>query len=220
MLIRLRTLRRRYLRPRLIILTLTLLLTLDYLVSTSLPPGTRTNSIPAHLAKEKIFIVSIQRNSEYMLRLYWSSALLSLVQFLGPQNVFVSILESGSLDNTKGALQDLETSLTALGAGSRIVLGESVEEQLESLRHMPPDGQRDGWIWTGREKSTWRGVEFEVGDKGWEKRRIPHLAELRNRAMEPLGELKEKGERFQRVLWINDVVFTVSCTCERNRSLG
>jgi len=95
-----------------------------------------------------------------------------------------------------------------------------VEEQLESLRHMPPDGQRDGWIWTGREKSTWRGVEFEVGDKGWEKRRIPHLAELRNRAMEPLGELKEKGERFQRVLWINDVVFTVSCTCERNRSLG
>jgi hypothetical protein len=217
MLIRLRTLRRRYLRPRLIILVVTTLLIIDYLLTTSLPPGTRTSTLPAHLAKEKIFIVSIHRNSEYMLRLYWSSALISLVQFLGPQNVFVSILESGSLDNTKGALQDLDANLRALGAETNIVLGESVDEQRESLRHVPPEGRRDGWIWTGREKGTFRGVEFEVGDRGWEKRRIPHLADLRNKAMEPLAELKEKGKKFQRVLWINDVVFTVSVTCEEHR---
>ncbi len=47
------------------------------------------------------------------------------------------------------------------------------------------------------------------GRSGWEVRRIPHLADLRNRAMRPLREMAP-GRMFDRVLWINDVVFTVS----------
>ena len=131
-----------------------------------------------------------------MLRLYWNAALLSLVSFLGPKNVFVSILESGSLDDTKGALRDLDEALNGLGVESRIVLGETMHEQIEGTKHVPFD--REGWIYTGREG---------FGDGGWEKRRIPHLAKLRNQAMEPLFQVET---RFDKVLWVNDVVFTVS----------
>jgi hypothetical protein len=187
----------RSLRPRLVLLTLATLIFLDYILNTtSVPPPIRTSKLPAPLDREKIFIVSIHRNSEYMLRLYWNAALLSLVSFLGPKNVFVSIVESGSLDDTKGALRDLEEGLNGLGAENRISLGETNEEQVEASRHVP--WEREGWIYTGREVR---------GDRGWEKRRIPHLAKLRNQAMEPLFLVKK---RFDRVLWVNDVVFTVS----------
>ncbi|TVY48781.1 Alpha-1,3-mannosyltransferase [Lachnellula occidentalis] len=186
---------RRSFRPRLLLLALITFIFLDYLLCTSAAPGPkRTSELSAPLAREQIFIVSIQRNSEYMLRLYWNAALLSLVSFLGPQNVFVSILESGSLDDTKGALRDLEQALNDLGAENRIVLGETQEEQIAGQKHVPVD--RDGWLYTGREG---------FGDGGWEKRRIPHLAKLRNNAMEPLFLVKRK---FDKVLWVNDVVFT------------
>jgi hypothetical protein len=133
-----------------------------------------------------------------MLRLYWNSALLDLVKKLGIGNVFVSIVESGSYDDTKGALIDLEMSLNDLEVDNRVSLGQTSEEQIDYLM-TPPEGEsKPGWIFTGR------------GDTGWELRRIPHLAETRNRAMKPLTELISAGEKFDKVLWINDVVFTVS----------
>ena len=139
------------------------------------------------------------RNSEYMLRLYWNSALLRLVKYLGPENVYVSIIESGSQEDTKGALRDLEMQLNKLGVENRIVLGIDAAEQAETLKNVPEDGKRDGWIFTAR------------GEKGWELRRIPYLADLRNKVMAPLLEIEESSyDRFDRVLWINDVVFTVS----------
>jgi hypothetical protein len=131
-----------------------------------------------------------------MLRLYWSAALLSLCTFLGPQNVYVSIVESGSLEDTKGALIDLKGELDKLGVGNRIILGEDAFQQIQILETTPEEGKRQGWIYTG------------IGIDGWEKRRIPHLAVLRNKAMEPLVEDDEK--KWDRLLWINDVVFTVS----------
>jgi hypothetical protein len=139
------------------------------------------------------------RNSEYMLRLYWNSALLRLIDILGPENVYVSILESGSQEDTKGALRELELKLNTRGVQNRIVLGIDAEEHVERLKNVPEEGKREGWIFTAR------------GDKGWELRRIPYLADLRNKVMAPLLEFEETSyERFDRVLWINDVVFTVS----------
>jgi hypothetical protein len=135
-----------------------------------------------------------------MLRLYWSSALISLVKHLGPQNVFVSILESGSQEDTKGALRDLERSLNEIGVENSISLGEDVYQQYNHLLAVPgPEEDRTGWIFTGR------------GEKGWEVRRIPYLADLRNRVLEPLLAMEHR-RRFDRVLWINDVVFTVCIT--------
>ncbi len=138
------------------------------------------------------------RNSEYMLRLYWNSALIRLVGALGTSNVYVSILESGSQEDTKGALRDLETKLNELGVQNKIVLGIDSEQQAEMLKHVPEeDADRTGWIFTAR------------GETGWELRRIPYLAELRNRVMQPLLQ-EARDTKFDKVLWINDVVFTVS----------
>ena len=41
-----------------------------------------------------------------------------------------------------------------------------------------------------------------------ELRRIPYLARLRNLVMEPLFELRESGVVFDKILFLNDVVFT------------
>ena len=118
----------------------------------------------------------------------------------------MSILESGSQEDTKGALLELQAKLGELGVGNRIVLGQTVDEQYEELMS-PPEadekGERPGWIFTGRNVT------------GWEIRRIPYLAGLRNQVMEPLTEMggRKEGEGkrvFDRVLWINDVVFRVS----------
>jgi hypothetical protein len=57
----------------------------------------------------------------------------------------------------------------------------------------------DGWIRTSRGKE--------------ELRRVPYLAKLRNLVLEPLEEMaREEGEVFERVVWLNDVVFTVCTT--------
>jgi hypothetical protein len=181
-----------------LLLTLTILLLLDaFFISTSLPPPMRTVPSQTPQNTEKIFIASIHRNTEYALRIFWNEALLNLIQYLGPENVYVSIIESGSQDDTKGALRDLQEELGKLGVGTMFDLGMDMYEQADELANVPePDEDRGGWIFTGR------------GRSGWEMRRIPYLARLRNRAMEPLAGLSP-GRRFGKVLWINDVVFTV-----------
>lgn len=139
-----------------------------------------------------------------MLRQNWSPALISLVKHLGPKNVYVSVLESGSWDGTKAALMDLDKVLGEVGVERTIDLGMDREAQLEELKHVPAEGEdRNGWLYTGRKES----------ESGWEMRRIPYLARLRNKAMEPLLKIWDegRGRRFDRVLWINDVVFTVCC---------
>jgi hypothetical protein len=62
-----------------------------------------------------------------------------------------------------------------------------------------PTSNRDGWIWTSRKKL--------------ELRRIPYLSRLRNQVMQRMDELAKRDQplRFEKVLWLNDVVFTVCC---------
>ncbi|KAJ6185974.1 hypothetical protein N7519_007275 [Penicillium mononematosum] len=61
--------------------------------------------------QERIYIASINWNNELILRSHWSKALTQLVLKLGRENVFISIYESGSYDNTKGALRELDWEL-------------------------------------------------------------------------------------------------------------
>lgn len=130
------------------------------------------------------------------------------MKHLGPQNVYVSIGESGSLENTKGALFDLQAELKSLGVAHHIEVGIDSIEQATMLSDLPPEGQRDGWIFTGRKTAYHPAVgTVEVGKEGWEKRRIPYLAVQRNQVMEPFYEAK--NGRWDKILWINDVVFTV-----------
>lgn len=171
---------------------------IDYLLVTFSNPlehRETLESYPAINRNTKIFIASVHRNNEYILRLHWNEAVLKLVQYLGPQNVFFSSFESGSQDNTKDALRDLDTELISLGVRTNVVLDKTVLEQIAEVQGEPGE---EGWIWTTNGKK--------------ELRRIPYLANLRNKVMENLNDESAKGNNYDLVLWLNDVVFTVSST--------
>ncbi|KAI1959832.1 hypothetical protein LOZ58_004197 [Ophidiomyces ophidiicola] len=155
------------------------------------PRSTLKKPIP----QPRVFIASIHWNNEAILRAHWNNALLDLVRHLGPENVFVSILESGSWDGSKDALRGLDAELETLGVQRKVVLDETTHA--DEIRHAPPPGV-PGWIWTSRGKR--------------ELRRIPYLSRLRNRVMEDLSFLQSQRDhrRFDKVLWLNDVIFTTN----------
>lgn len=139
---------------------------------------------------EKIFIASIHWNNEAVLRSHWNTAVLRLVEHIGSKNVFVSVLESGSWDDSKGALRDLDEELQRLGVARKVILEKTTHA--DEISQTPG---KDGWIDTARGKK--------------EMRRIPYLSRLRNRSLEPLTTLAEEGTTFDRILFLNDVVFDV-----------
>jgi hypothetical protein len=141
-------------------------------------------------SQEKIFIASIHWNNEKILREYWIPNLIALTAEIGPRNVFVSVYESGSWDGSKAALQMLDDVLANNSIPRSIVLDETTH--LDEISRSP--GAKD-WVKTPRGKS--------------ELRRIPYLAKLRNIAMQPLYELENTGVVFDKVLFLNDVVFQV-----------
>jgi hypothetical protein len=143
---------------------------------------------------QKIFIASIHWNNEAILRSHWVPGVLGLVEHFGKENVYVSVQESGSWDDSKGALGELDQSLEQAGVRRKIILDETTHE--DEIKKSPAES---GWIQTSR------------GAK--ELRRVPYLSKLRNLVLQPLQELAEVGEHFDRILFLNDVVFTV-CTLE------
>jgi hypothetical protein len=159
---------------------------------TPTPPTTPVNG------GQKVFIASIHWNNEKILRSHWIPALLDLVSHLGEKNVYVSVQESGSWDDSKGALRELDAALGEKGVRRRIVLDETTHA--DEIGKTPAEPvEDDGWIRTSRGKE--------------ELRRVPYLAKLRNLVLEPLEEMaREEGEVFERVVWLNDVVFTVCTT--------
>lgn len=153
---------------------------------------------PGHAGNETFFIVSVHRNTGPILP-DWGAAVLALVDYLGPANVYFSALESGSQDDTKDKLNAIKAQLDARRVPNTVTLGQTVWEQLDDMWARPaPDAPRqEGWIWNQE-------------DKVYDKRRITYLARERNRAMEPMRELEEKqGVTFDKVLWINDIIFDV-----------
>lgn len=139
---------------------------------------------------ERIFVASIHWNNESILRSHWNDAVLRLVEHFGPENVYISIIESGSWDDSKGALRLLDGELERLGAQKTIILDQATHT--DEIAQTPGNS---GWIDTARGKK--------------ELRRIPYLSRLRNRSLEPLAKLAEEGTKFDRVLFLNDVVFDV-----------
>ncbi|CAJ2501156.1 Uu.00g040090.m01.CDS01 [Anthostomella pinea] len=199
MLISYRRFRRNYLRPILLFLFFVFFIDAVLLVRhrpathrTGLNLGRRSAAAPGNTT---VYIASVHRNTELILREAWNDAVLDLVEYFGPGNVHVTAIESGSQDGSKDALLDLKAALEERGVSNTIVLGLTVWEQLEEIETRPPPNAREpGWIWN-------------VAERQWEMRRIPYLARVRNQAMEPLEELEAQGRTFDKVLWINDVVF-------------
>ena len=199
MLLRPRLPRRRSAHQRNTLVILFLLFFLDAIFLIKSRPPTYTHPTLPHDQPTRVFIASIHRNNEPILRASWNDAVLRLTLLLGPQNVHFSAVESGSQDDTKGALLELKGNLDAIGVSNDISLGSTVWEQLDELWDRPdPDGNRvPGWIWN-RE------------DGHYDLRRIPYLARVRNQAMEPLKRLEGAGRLFDKVFWLNDVAFDVS----------
>ncbi|KAJ5908324.1 hypothetical protein N7495_001006, partial [Penicillium taxi] len=138
--------------------------------------------------QERIFIASVNWNNELILRTHWSKALVELAWKLGPENIYISIYESGSYDNTKGALMDLDIELERLQVPRTIILSHVTHE--DEMAATPGEG----WV------ETRRGYT--------ELRRIPYLSRIRNLSLQPLEELAKQGITFDKILFLNDVVFT------------
>jgi len=171
------------------------ILVLDFFrIALSHPPSRRVPPLFAPRNEQKIFIASIHRNSERILRSHWNEAVVNLTKHLGIENVFVSVHESGSQDNTKDALRDLDFELKELGVHRSIELNQTLDQQIAEIMTLP-ETVEEGWIATPRGKI--------------ELRRIPYLARLRNTVMEKLDAEAALGRTYDIVLWLNDVVFTV-----------
>jgi len=136
----------------------------------------------------RVFIASLLKNNEDILKAGWSDAVINLTLALGPENIWVSIHESGSRDGTKQELQELNLRLKEVGAGHQINMADVGDD----MHNMIPEGG-PGWINVQGERMM---------------RRIPWLAELRNMNIEPLTELAARNVIFNKILFLNDVIFT------------
>ena len=143
---------------------------------------------------QRIFIASIHWNNEQILRSNWNLAILELVEYFGPDNVYVSVYESGSWDASKDALRELDRDLESVRVRRTITLSETTHKD-EIQKPFAA-----GWIDTPRGRK--------------ELRRIPYLSKLRNLALKPLRELAAEDVKFDKVLFLNDVVFKVQHSLE------
>ena len=87
------------------------------------------------------------------MRSHWGPAVLDLAKYFGAENLYVSVIESGSWDDTKGALRELDSALEALGVGRNIETQETTHENVTSRIQDP---EEEGWIWTCRKRKELR----------------------------------------------------------------
>ena len=139
----------------------------------------------------KLFIASTHWNNARILRNHWNSQILQISEYFGRENVFVSIYESGSWDDSRAALRELGDALQAMQVLHQIEL-DPVTHQ-DKISGVP---NSLGWI--------------EAPQGGKELRRRPYLSELRNLSLRPLVQLRANGSVFDKILFLNDVVFNVA----------
>jgi hypothetical protein len=195
-----RSSRRRYTRAALLVATLACLLDLLSLLSahktftSNLQSTTITtlSALPAALHDLKLFVAATHWNNGAILASHWNAAVLDLITTLGPENTYVSIAESGSWDDTKTLLLELDRALASLGALRTISLDErSHADDLAAGPPPPlPNGETPGWI------------APHPGSAAKHLRRIPYLSRLRNLSLAPLNA------SFTHILFLNDVAFT------------
>ena len=186
--------RRKYRIIRYILFSATALILLDLLFSyRSTYSRLETTARGQELTGVRnVYVASSQWNSGKLLEEHWVPSLLQLISDLGAANVsvFVSIYENGSWDSTKSVLQQLKQTLENSGVQHSVNIDDTSHEQI-----IARNASSSGWL------NTLYGKEM---------RRIPYLASVRNEALKPLSTLTESGAKFDRILYINDVVFSVS----------
>lgn len=147
--------------------------------------------VPTLAKKERVYIASIHWNNGDVLRSNWNRAVLNLVTLFGRDNIYISIFESGSWDDSKEVLRELDAELNKLGVRRTVLLDPTTHADEIATTPGP-----EGWIETPRGRK--------------ELRRIPYLSRLRNLSLKPMWDMANNGEKFDKVLFLNDVVFDVS----------
>jgi hypothetical protein len=186
-----RTLRRRSVR-QLLLFVCVLFTVFDVCQVLRCRAGFVAETRPAPRRSERVYIASIHWNNEQILRSHWNDAVVHLAKTLGRDNVFITVYESGSWDDSKAVLRDLDATLEANWIRRNITLSDVTHKDEMSIAE---EHRNSGWIDTPRGRK--------------ELRRIPYLSRLRNWTLQPLLELARQGEKFDRVLFLNDVVFSV-----------
>ncbi|POR36522.1 Uncharacterized protein TPAR_03228 [Tolypocladium paradoxum] len=180
----------RWRTSRLLLLLFCLINVLDVLrVHHRLAHGHRRSQPGPSRPHERVYIASMHFNNGHVLRNHWNDAVVRLTEAFGPRNVFVSIYESGSWDDSKEVLRGLAAELERRDVPHRVDISDVTHHD-----EMTREDKGDGWIDTPRNKK--------------ELRRIPYLARLRNKTIKDLLELHDKGVTFDKVLFLNDVIFT------------
>ncbi|KAF7308229.1 hypothetical protein HMN09_00670800 [Mycena chlorophos] len=86
---------------------------------------------------EKVFIAAMFYNNAGVLP-YWISQATRLIHYLGPDNVFVSIVESNSGDSTPQLLEDFASTLISLSVAHKITTHDTSIERPSSMDTAPP----------------------------------------------------------------------------------
>lgn len=164
---------------------------------------THVADLPREVRNQKIYISAQFWTSEDVLASFWLTQFLKLVDVLGRENIYVSILESGSLDNTANAIRWLDFELGKLGVERTIVNDPTTHADAVNAGAVDEYGHhKSGWIETN-DPNVLSGTK--------ELRRIPYLSALRNQGLEPLIDMHMKhGRLFDKILYLNDVYFEPS----------
>ncbi|KAL1959193.1 hypothetical protein VTO42DRAFT_2698 [Malbranchea cinnamomea] len=126
---------------------------------------------------EKVFIASsIYDKDGSLAGGKWAENILELVGLLGPSNVYLSIYENDTGDRSATALKSLEAKAPCN----------------KSLVYEPHLDLRDI-------------QNITLPDGSSRVKRIAYLAEVRNRALRPLDEIRDV--RFDKLLYLNDIYF-------------
>ncbi|KAL2831241.1 cryptococcal mannosyltransferase 1-domain-containing protein [Aspergillus cavernicola] len=139
--------------------------------------------------RQRIYIASIFWSNEQTLSSHWNEAVVELANVFGPDNIFVSVYESGSNDGTKDHLRELDRVLDTIGVQRNIALSDVAHQDEVSMTPIDND-------WS----------DHPPGEK--EFRRTYYLSRLRNMSLRPLHDLRDIGTLFDRVLFLSDVIFT------------
>lgn len=82
--------------------------------------------------KEKIYIAALFHNNQNILP-HWTREMTKVIQYLGEENVFVSILESYSLDNSPALLRSFDAQLETLGVERSIIVNDTTISRPASM---------------------------------------------------------------------------------------
>ena len=155
--------------------------------------------LPREVQNQQIYITAQFWTSEDVLLDFWLTQFLKLVKVLGKENIYVSIIESGSLDNTADPIRWLHQELVKLEIPCKVITDPTTHADAIAAGPLDEHGDhKEGWIVTPDTEA----------DGTKELRRIPYLAHLRNWALQPMLEMHRRREKtFDKILYLNDVYF-------------